>query len=318
MNGKAEYNRCALPRLTTKLGEKDIEKWRESDRIESAKEASIEEKIRNRKKEKAEKRGETNRRMEPGQPSRKKRRTGPEDEEDRGQDEEERTQQEKGIPITSPPKKRKVNEEKERRRTPKKARHNHDIKKYITCKKWKKEKEEEEEREKESQAKEAIPPPQSNLGGKVEVEYNLGKLAKNLGEELKDRWKENNPRIEETLDRVEGWADEEMKITLLGWLAMRTDDQIEEESVEMVKALEEVAHTSNITKMGEAVMTDVVDLCRILITKGRDTLKPISPPQECSEAFAMIGLVACLVSPKKLKTSKSHQPGPVVEPLLGG
>ena len=26
MNNKAEYNRCALPRLTAKLGEKDLEK----------------------------------------------------------------------------------------------------------------------------------------------------------------------------------------------------------------------------------------------------------------------------------------------------
>ena len=69
---------------------------------------------------------------------------------------------------------------------------------------------------------------------------------------------------------MEGWADEELKITLLGWLAMKTDDQIKEESVEMVKALEEVAHTSNITKMGEAVMTDVVDLCRMQTTRGRE------------------------------------------------
>ena len=31
MNNKAEYNRCALPRLTAKLGEKDLEKWRKND-----------------------------------------------------------------------------------------------------------------------------------------------------------------------------------------------------------------------------------------------------------------------------------------------
>ena len=29
MNNKSEYNRCALPRLTAKLGERDMEKWRE-------------------------------------------------------------------------------------------------------------------------------------------------------------------------------------------------------------------------------------------------------------------------------------------------
>ena len=46
--------------------------------------------------------------------------------------------------------------------------------------------------------------------------------------------------------------------------------------------------------------------------------QPISPPQESSEAFARIGLVAEEVGPKKLKTGESHQPGPAVEPLLGG
>ena len=40
LNAKAEYNRCALPRLTAKLGEKDLEKWRKEDRLEMEKEAS--------------------------------------------------------------------------------------------------------------------------------------------------------------------------------------------------------------------------------------------------------------------------------------
>ena len=74
MNNKAEYNRCALPRLTAKLGEKELNKWRAEDREEMEKEATIEEKIRIRKKEKAKKRGDMNRRMEPGQPKRKKQR----------------------------------------------------------------------------------------------------------------------------------------------------------------------------------------------------------------------------------------------------
>ena len=49
MNNKAEYNRCALPRLTAKLVERELGKWREEDRREMEKEASIEEKIRIRK-----------------------------------------------------------------------------------------------------------------------------------------------------------------------------------------------------------------------------------------------------------------------------
>ena len=45
-------------RLTTKLGEKDLERWRAEDRLEMEKEASIEEKIRERKKAKSKARGE--------------------------------------------------------------------------------------------------------------------------------------------------------------------------------------------------------------------------------------------------------------------
>jgi hypothetical protein len=33
MNNKSEYNRCALPRLTAKLGEKDMEKWRQCEKM---------------------------------------------------------------------------------------------------------------------------------------------------------------------------------------------------------------------------------------------------------------------------------------------
>ena len=56
---KAEYNRCALPGLTAKLGEKELDKWRAEDRKEMEKEATIEEeKIRIRKKRKAKKGGE--------------------------------------------------------------------------------------------------------------------------------------------------------------------------------------------------------------------------------------------------------------------
>ena len=46
MNSKSEYNRCALPRLTSKMGEVDLEKWREADKEEMRQEASIEEKVR--------------------------------------------------------------------------------------------------------------------------------------------------------------------------------------------------------------------------------------------------------------------------------
>ena len=52
LNAKSEYNRCALPRLTAKLGEKELERWRKEDKKEMRKEASLEEKIGIRKKAK--------------------------------------------------------------------------------------------------------------------------------------------------------------------------------------------------------------------------------------------------------------------------
>ena len=45
MNDKADYNKCALPRLTTRLGEKELKQWRIEDNLETEKEATIEEKI---------------------------------------------------------------------------------------------------------------------------------------------------------------------------------------------------------------------------------------------------------------------------------
>ena len=47
LNSKAEYNRCAIPRLTTKIGERLYERWQEDGREEKKKEAILEEKIRN-------------------------------------------------------------------------------------------------------------------------------------------------------------------------------------------------------------------------------------------------------------------------------
>ena len=51
MNLKSEYNRCAIPRLVTKLGEKDLDKWRDEDRDEQKREENLERKIRMLRKE---------------------------------------------------------------------------------------------------------------------------------------------------------------------------------------------------------------------------------------------------------------------------
>ena len=108
----------------------------------------------------------------------------------------------------------------------------------------------------------------------------LTEMAKGIVEIFKDRWTGTNHGLEEALDRVEGWANAKMKIQMLGWLAKRTDEQILEEAVEMVSALEEVAYTSNITKMGEGIMTDLVELCTILTSRRADTLKDEGLPGE--------------------------------------
>ena len=51
LNSKSEYNRCAIPRLTTKIGEKMYQKWEKNEKEEKIKEVELEEKIRNLQKE---------------------------------------------------------------------------------------------------------------------------------------------------------------------------------------------------------------------------------------------------------------------------
>ena len=46
LNSRTEYNRCALPRLTTRLGEKEMERWEEDMQEEKRKEDIMEMKIR--------------------------------------------------------------------------------------------------------------------------------------------------------------------------------------------------------------------------------------------------------------------------------
>ena len=108
------------------------------DRMEAELEASIEEKIRIRKREKAKRRADTNRRMEKVQPSRKKRRVEPGSEaggEDDALDQPRKAHQQENK-EEKPQKRKDMPEEK---RPTKKARKNGDMKRYISCKKWKEE-----------------------------------------------------------------------------------------------------------------------------------------------------------------------------------
>ena len=51
VNSRSEFNQCAIPRLVTKLGEKELKKWREEDKEMEQNEEKVEEQIRMLKKE---------------------------------------------------------------------------------------------------------------------------------------------------------------------------------------------------------------------------------------------------------------------------
>ena len=51
MNSRSEFNRLAIPRLVTKLGDKELKKWRDKDKEMQDNEEKIEEQIRLLKKE---------------------------------------------------------------------------------------------------------------------------------------------------------------------------------------------------------------------------------------------------------------------------
>ena len=74
---------------------------------------------------------------------------------------------------------------------------------------------------------------------------------------LKLRWAIANSGVDNILDRVVGWAEinAELRINLLGWLTTRTDDQIIEDAMKMVDALENTAYNDTVTKMGEEIMS---------------------------------------------------------------
>ena len=103
------------------------------------KEATIEEKIRIRKKARAKERAAAGRRMETGQPAKKKRKVDDEQGsvevlQDLLEDSEE-DQKAKRIPPTTP-QKRKVNRKEEPEKRKAKRFKKEDMRGYITCKRW--------------------------------------------------------------------------------------------------------------------------------------------------------------------------------------
>jgi hypothetical protein len=135
-----------VTRLTAKLGEVDLEKWRDGDREEMLKEASIEEKIRLRKKKKSKERAEQERRREAVQPRRKKMRL-------EGEIVTKESEREKRRVQTTPAQKRKVGgvakaQPGKRRKT------ESNIRDYISCKRWKMDEKEEARQDKDKMEKE--------------------------------------------------------------------------------------------------------------------------------------------------------------------
>jgi hypothetical protein len=122
------------------------------------------------------------------------------------------------------------------------------------------------------------------VGGLIQEE--VIQISKEIVRELETRWSTNKPGIEETLCKVMGWTDDQtdLRINLLGWLATKTDEQIQQEAVEMVSALETVAHTRNMTQMGEDIMTDVVRLCTIVISREEDIM---TTSNKCEESTGL-------------------------------
>ena len=71
LNGKSEFNRCSLPRIGLKLGDKEFKKMEREEKEELAKELKLEQKLKELKKL----RGKTNgkeRASFRGQPAKKK------------------------------------------------------------------------------------------------------------------------------------------------------------------------------------------------------------------------------------------------------
>ena len=69
------------------------------------------------------------------------------------------------------------------------------------------------------------------------------------------------------MEKVVRWDDvnSDMRLNRLGWFSTRSDDQIIDDAMEMVDALETIATTTNVTEMGDNIIMDMVELCMALL-----------------------------------------------------
>ena len=63
-----------------------------------------------------------------------------------------------------------------------------------------------------------------------------------------------------------------LNLNLFSWLSRRSKEQILDDAMEMVEALETFDTTTNVKEMGEEIMMDVVELCMALLrNKNNDS-----------------------------------------------
>ena len=106
------------------------------------------------------------------------------------------------------------------------------------------------------------------------AEQDMSALTCELIEGLKLRWANTNLDACKHLEKVMEWDNihSDLRVNLLGWLTLRSVDQILEEGVKMIDAT-----TITVTEMGEKVMIDVVGIgTDLLYTKNNELHLEIS------------------------------------------
>ena len=233
LNSKSEYNRCALPRLATKLGEIPIEKLekmrREEKEKEKQKERELMMKIRNLRVKQSFKRREETRRSD--QPAEKRRKTGTATHKRVYQDQRTQIKRQEEDPTKEDEKDR---EEKGNKYYPifKKKRTENVSQVEEDKEKNRKENEEEKKRMQEETAKQESKEREERIkkANKLEKSWELLRQCRKMLEENGEKWRKSRERRdmerkqqEEKEERIEKARQKEE-----GWKIIRTQKKITE------------------------------------------------------------------------------------------
>ena len=128
----------------------------------------------------------------------------------------------KRIPPKTPTKRKVMKEGKEKGspKIVKKRRQNGDMKRYISCKKWREEESRgnhDTEMEKKEEGDKLV-----GMGSRVDttsppVTVNMTEMTKSMIETLKIRWKDEKTKIERerVLRRIECWTNQDLQVHML-------------------------------------------------------------------------------------------------------